>query len=110
MHNILVELYCDTARLSLNDNTDSNVNENSNNPDKEFQIDSPGISTTSIFATARARRRRALRRAARSPAAGERTRDATPQLRPAQIARCRLILQEINRKMRAVTWRPPTDV
>ncbi|CAK1592516.1 unnamed protein product [Parnassius mnemosyne] len=61
-------------------------------------------------ATARARRRRALRRAARSPAAGERTRDATPQLRPAQIARCRLILQEINRKMRAVTWRPPTDV
>ncbi|XP_068627284.1 UPF0547 protein C16orf87-like [Battus philenor] len=61
-------------------------------------------------ATARARRRRALRRAARSPAVGERARDPTPQLRPAQLARCRLILQEINRKMRAVTWRPPSDV
>ncbi|CAH2064959.1 unnamed protein product, partial [Iphiclides podalirius] len=61
-------------------------------------------------ATARARRRRALRRAARSPPAAERARDPPPQLRPAQLARCRLILQEINRKMRAVTWRPPTEL
>ncbi|XP_013163315.1 PREDICTED: UPF0547 protein C16orf87 homolog isoform X2 [Papilio xuthus] len=60
-------------------------------------------------ATARARRRRALKRANRSPAVGERGRDPTPQLKPAQIARCNVILQEINRKMRAVTWRPPTD-
>ncbi|KAL4702185.1 hypothetical protein ACJJTC_013981 [Scirpophaga incertulas] len=62
-------------------------------------------------ATALARRRRALRRAKKSPATtGDRTRDPTPQLRPAQLARCRLILQEINRKMQAVTWQPPTDV
>ncbi|XP_013137162.1 PREDICTED: UPF0547 protein C16orf87 homolog isoform X2 [Papilio polytes] len=60
-------------------------------------------------ATARARRRRALKRANRSPAVGERGRDPTPQLKPAQLARCNLILQEINRKMRAVTWQPPTD-
>ncbi|XP_046976140.1 UPF0547 protein C16orf87 homolog isoform X2 [Vanessa cardui] len=60
-------------------------------------------------ATARARRRRALRRAQREPPQGDRTRDPTPQLRPAQLARCRLILSEINRKMRAVTWQPPTD-
>lgn len=60
-------------------------------------------------ATARARRRRALKRANRSPAVGERGRDPTPHLKPAQLARCNLILQEINRKMRAVTWQPPTD-
>ncbi|KAL0808801.1 hypothetical protein ABMA28_012479 [Loxostege sticticalis] len=60
-------------------------------------------------ATAVARRRRALRRAKRSPpASGERTRDPTPQLRPAQLARCRLILHEINRKLQAVTWTPPS--
>ncbi|XP_063371958.1 UPF0547 protein C16orf87 homolog [Cydia amplana] len=58
-------------------------------------------------ATARARRRRALRRAAReAPPAGERPRDPTPQLRPAQLATCALILQEINRKMQCVTWQP----
>ncbi|XP_038220412.1 UPF0547 protein C16orf87 homolog [Zerene cesonia] len=60
-------------------------------------------------ATARARRRRALRRAKRSPQQTERTRDPTPQLRPSQVARCQLILLEINRKMRAVTWQPPAD-
>ncbi|XP_072946897.1 uncharacterized protein [Epargyreus clarus] len=59
-------------------------------------------------ATARARRRRALRRSQREPA-GERTRDPTPQLRPAQLARCNLILLEINRKMRSVTWQPPSE-
>ncbi|XP_045456115.1 UPF0547 protein C16orf87-like [Melitaea cinxia] len=61
-------------------------------------------------ATARARRRRALRRAQRPPVVADRTRDPTPQLRPAQLARCTLILSEINRKMRAVTWQPPGDV
>ncbi|OWR44627.1 hypothetical protein KGM_213289B, partial [Danaus plexippus plexippus] len=60
-------------------------------------------------ATARARRRRALRRAQREPTT-DRTRDPTPQLRPAQLARCKLILLEINRKMRAVTWQPPGDL
>ncbi|CAH0404066.1 unnamed protein product [Chilo suppressalis] len=59
-------------------------------------------------ATALARRRRALRRARQTPAGGgDRTRDPTPQLRPSQLARCQLILQEINRKMQAVTWQPP---
>ncbi|XP_021195884.2 UPF0547 protein C16orf87 homolog isoform X1 [Helicoverpa armigera] len=61
----------------------------------------------------RARRRRALRRAQRPPPgnnSGERTRDPTPQLRPPQLARCRLILQEINRKISAVTWQPPNDM
>ncbi|XP_041984001.1 UPF0547 protein C16orf87 homolog [Aricia agestis] len=61
-------------------------------------------------ATARARRRRALRRAQRERPAQERTRDPTPQLRPAQIARCQLILSEINRKMQSVTWQPPADM
>ncbi|KAJ8704830.1 hypothetical protein PYW07_012737 [Mythimna separata] len=63
--------------------------------------------------SARARRRRALRRAQRPPPgnnSGERTRDPTPQLRPPQLARCRLILQEINRKISAVTWQPPNDM
>uniref|UniRef100_A0A2A4JK04 UPF0547 domain-containing protein n=1 Tax=Heliothis virescens TaxID=7102 RepID=A0A2A4JK04_HELVI len=62
--------------------------------------------------SARARRRRALRRAQRPPPgnSGERTRDPTPQLRPPQLARCRLILQEINRKISAVTWQPPADM
>lgn len=63
--------------------------------------------------SARARRRRALRRAQRPPpgnSSGDRTRDPTPQLRPPQLARCRLILQEINRKISAVTWQPPTDM
>ncbi|CAK1554253.1 unnamed protein product [Leptosia nina] len=60
--------------------------------------------------TSRTRRRRALRRATkRLPHQSDRTRDPTPQLKPAQIARCQLILSEINRKMRAVTWQPPTD-
>ncbi|XP_026747975.1 UPF0547 protein C16orf87-like isoform X1 [Trichoplusia ni] len=62
--------------------------------------------------SARARRRRALRRAQRPPPgnnSGDRTRDPTPQLRPPQIARCRLILEEINRKISAVTWQPPAD-
>ncbi|XP_052748338.1 UPF0547 protein C16orf87-like [Galleria mellonella] len=79
--------------------------------DDDFKAKAKGES-----ATARARRRRALRRAQRSPpaagaaaAAGDRARDPTPQLRPAQLARCHLILQEINRKMRAVTWQPPAD-
>ncbi|XP_075989668.1 uncharacterized protein LOC142985409 [Anticarsia gemmatalis] len=60
--------------------------------------------------SARARRRRALRRAQRPPPtnSGDRTRDTTPQLRPPQLARCRLILQEINRKISAVTWQPPS--
>ncbi|XP_073966261.1 uncharacterized protein isoform X2 [Choristoneura fumiferana] len=62
-------------------------------------------------ATARARRRRALRRAQReAPPSGERPRDPTPQLRPAQLARCSLILEEINRKMLAVTWQPPQQI
>ncbi|CAH4033112.1 UPF0547 protein C16orf87 homolog isoform X1 [Pieris brassicae] len=66
--------------------------------------------TESGESTARARRRRALRRATkRVPQQSERTRDPTPQLRPAQIARCQLILSEINRKMKAVTWQPPSD-
>ncbi|KAG6456715.1 UPF0547 protein C16orf87 homolog [Manduca sexta] len=62
-------------------------------------------------ATARARRRRALRRAQRSPPAASSApaRDPTPLLRPAQLARCKLILQEINRKMTAVTWQPPAQ-
>lgn len=62
--------------------------------------------------SARARRRRALRRAQRPAPAntGERTRDPTPQLRPPQLARCRLILQEINRKISAVRWQPPSDM
>ncbi|CAH0698192.1 unnamed protein product [Spodoptera exigua] len=63
--------------------------------------------------SARARRRRALRRAQRPPPGnnnGERTRDPTPQLRPPQLARCRLILQEINRKISSVTWQPPADM
>ncbi|XP_060808429.1 UPF0547 protein C16orf87 homolog isoform X2 [Amyelois transitella] len=69
-------------------------------------------SVSFISATARARRRRALRRAQRPPVTtNERAaRDPTPQLKPSQLARCRLILQEINRKMRAVTWQPPTDL
>ncbi|KAM3955055.1 uncharacterized protein ACR2FA_011066 [Aphomia sociella] len=74
--------------------------------DDDFKAKSKGES-----ATARARRRRALRRAQRSPQrSGERARDPTPQLRPAQLARCRLILQEINRKMLAVTWQPPSEL
>ncbi|XP_045783130.1 UPF0547 protein C16orf87-like [Maniola jurtina] len=60
-------------------------------------------------ATARARRRRALRRAKREPPAADRARDPTPQLRPAQLARCQLILSEINRKIGAVQWQPPCD-
>ncbi|XP_059050355.1 UPF0547 protein C16orf87-like [Achroia grisella] len=73
--------------------------------DDDFKAKTKGES-----ATARARRRRALRRAQRSPqTGGDRTRDPTPQLRPAQLARCQLILQEINRKMQAVTWQPPTE-
>ncbi|XP_026490665.1 UPF0547 protein C16orf87 homolog isoform X1 [Vanessa tameamea] len=67
------------------------------------------IESGMFISTARARRRRALRRAQREPPQVDRTRDPTPQLRPAQLARCRLILSEINRKMRAVTWQPPTD-
>ncbi|XP_023947433.1 UPF0547 protein C16orf87 homolog [Bicyclus anynana] len=59
--------------------------------------------------TTRARRRRALRRAKRSPPQSDRTRDPTPQLRPSQLARCQLILLEINRKIGAVQWRPPAD-
>ncbi|XP_049884407.1 UPF0547 protein C16orf87 homolog [Pectinophora gossypiella] len=57
------------------------------------------------------RRRRALRRAGRPPAAGAAAAAAPPRpaLRPAQLARCRLILQEINRKMQAVVWHPPGD-
>lgn len=63
-------------------------------------------------ATARARRRRALRRAQRTPAASTSAgaREPTPQLRPAQLARCQLILHEINRKMTAVMWQPPADL
>ncbi|XP_013189015.1 UPF0547 protein C16orf87 isoform X3 [Amyelois transitella] len=74
--------------------------------------DYKGNKDKSESATARARRRRALRRAQRPPVTtNERAaRDPTPQLKPSQLARCRLILQEINRKMRAVTWQPPTDL
>ncbi|XP_053622917.1 UPF0547 protein C16orf87 homolog [Plodia interpunctella] len=74
--------------------------------------DYKGNKDKSESATARARRRRALRRAQRpAPAAAERAaRDPTPLLKPSQLARCSLILQEINRKMRAVTWQPPTDM
>lgn len=58
-------------------------------------------------ATIRARRRRALRRAQREANPPPARRDPAPQLGPAQLARCSLILDEINRKMGAVTWQPP---
>ncbi|XP_050682731.1 UPF0547 protein C16orf87 homolog [Leptidea sinapis] len=76
---------------------------------KKRSDDDYKIKEKSESATARARRRRALRRAQREPQQSDRTRDPTPQLRPAQLARCKLILSEINRKMRAVTWQPPTN-
>ncbi|KAJ0184219.1 hypothetical protein K1T71_000642 [Dendrolimus kikuchii] len=71
--------------------------------DEEYKVNK------SESATARARRRRALRRAQRSPPANTNTssREQNIQLRPGQVARCSLILQEINRKMAAVTWQPP---
>lgn len=67
-------------------------------------------SAIALPVASRARRRRALRRTRRSPPASvNNSRDPTPNLRPAQLARCRLILQEINRKMSAVTWHPPAE-
>ncbi|KAI5639285.1 hypothetical protein NE865_08145 [Phthorimaea operculella] len=63
-------------------------------------------------ATARARRRRALRRAQRETPQGQGGQnggDVTPVLKPKQLQRCQLILQEINRKMQAVTWQPPAE-
>ncbi|CAH2217486.1 UPF0547 protein C16orf87-like [Pararge aegeria] len=72
--------------------------------DEDYKIKGKIESTT-----ARARRRRALRRAKREPLQADRTRDPTPQLRPSQLTRCKLILSEINRKIGAVQWQPPAD-
>ncbi|XP_048002955.1 UPF0547 protein C16orf87 homolog [Leguminivora glycinivorella] len=74
--------------------------------DEEYKKEKSESATARARRRARAAGRGRARGAARRRRRGERPRDPTPLLRPAQLATCALILQEINRKMQCVTWQP----